>query len=282
MQLKLVGLALLSALLAAIVASAQPQFDVGSIKPAPPNERNGGYRFDPGGRTVVSDFTLKNLVMVAWHVQDFQLSGRPPWFDSDSARYDIEAKAEGNPSEAESRRMLESLLADRFHLALHHETRELPIYVLVSAKSGVHGAGLVPSKEGECTPRPQDFPPPLEPGLPPYCGFAQRLRRQDTGPPLMQFHGAGITLGILARTLGTVLDRHVEDDTGIGGSYDMTFEYAPDDDLQKRVMPDTPTSDGSLPSLFTALQEQLGLRLEPRKGPIEVLVIDRAERPSAN
>jgi uncharacterized protein (TIGR03435 family) len=173
--------------------------------------------------------------------------------------------------------MLQSLLAVRFHLALHSEKKEIPIYALVPAKRGGRlGAGLVMAKEGDCTPRPQDFPPPLEAGKPPYCGLTQQLRRQDNGVPLMQLQGSGVTLSMLARTLASTLNRHVTDDTGIGGSYDISVEYAPWDDSPATK------SDNAVPSLFTALQEQLGLKLESRKGPVDVLVIDHAERPSAN
>jgi uncharacterized protein (TIGR03435 family) len=255
---------------------ARPAFDVASIKPAPPGGPEIGYRFEPGGRTVVSHFSLGSLILVGWRILPFQIVGGPAWLYSE--RYDIEAKAAGNPDSSQSRVMLQSLLADRFHLAIHSETRELPIYALVTAKAGARpAAGLVRAKEGDCTPRSQDFPqPPLEAGNPPYCGVTQQFGRKENGIPLMQLTGRGATLSMLARNLASVVSREVADDTGIAGNYDMSMEYAPYDDSL------TPKPDTAGPSLFTALQEQLGLRLESRKGPVEVFVIDHAERPSEN
>jgi uncharacterized protein (TIGR03435 family) len=277
------SLPLIAILSGSVVAQIErrPAFDVAAIKRASPDERGGGYRFEPSGRTIVSNFTLKNLIMVAWHIQDFQIAGGAGWLDSE--RYDVQAKAEGNPGEGESRAMLQSLMADRFHLAQHREAREMPIYVLaLENRSGRLGAGLVTAKGGNCTPPVGEFPPPLEKGAPPYCGFKQRLRSQDKSAPLMQLQGSGVTLEMLARILGTILDRHIANETGISGNFDVNLEYAPDNNLLTHTLPETQPPDAAAPSLFTALREQLGLKLIPSKGPVEVLVIDHAERPSEN
>jgi uncharacterized protein (TIGR03435 family) len=280
-NLKLLGIALAAAVVFAqpqTEPSARPAFDVASIKPAPPGESEIGYRFEPGGRTVVSHFSLGSLMLVGWHILPFRVVGGPTWLYSEL--YDIEAKADGNPDSSQSRIMLQSLLAERFHLVVHRETRELPMYALVTAKKGARpAAGLVRAKEGDCTPPSQDFPqPPLEAGKPAYCIVKQQLRRQDNGAPSMQLRGYGVSLSMLARNLASTVYRQVEDDTGIAGNFDISMEYAPynENDLLAQK-PDT-----GVPSLFTALQEQLGLRLEARKGPVEVFVIDQAEKPSAN
>jgi uncharacterized protein (TIGR03435 family) len=282
MDLKLLGIVLATA-----VALAQPQtepavrpaFDVASVKPAPPDEALG-YRFEPGGRMVVSHFRLADLMLIGWHILPFQVVGGPAWAYSET--YDIEAKAAGNPDSDQSRIMLQSLLADRFHLALYRDTRELPMYALVTAKKGARpAAGLVRAKEGDCTPASQDFPqPPLDAGKPAYCRVTQQFRRQDNGAPSVQLRGYGVTLSMLARSLASTVYQQVEDNTGIAGNYDVNMDYAPYNENDNDSL--TPKPDTGVQSLFTALQEQLGLKLEARKGPVEVLVIDRAERPSGN
>ena len=282
MNLKLLGIGLATAAALAqsqTEPSARPAFEVASIKPARPDEKGGGYRFEPGGRMVVSHFSLGELMLVGWHILPFRIVAGPAWLYSEP--YDIEAKAAGNPDNSQSRIMLQSLLTERFHLIVHRETRELLMYVLVVAKKSARpGAGLMLAKEGDCTPPSQDFPqPPLEAGKPAYCNVKQQLRRQDNGTSSMQLRGYGVSLSILARSLASTVYQQVEDDTGIVGNYDISMDYAPYNDKDDLLAskPDT-----GVPSLFTALQEQPGLRLVGRKGPVEVVVIDRAERPSGN
>jgi uncharacterized protein (TIGR03435 family) len=284
MKLKPIGVALtitIASALAQTNPTAKAEFEVASIKRAR-SEESYGYRFGPGGRAVLTRLRLRDLILVAWHIQDFRILGDADWIDAES--YDVEAKAEGSPTEDEFRLMLRSLLADRFQLAIRRETRELPIYRLVPAKSGARlGTGMIATKEGSCTPIDQYSgpQPPPETLKPPMCGFRQRLRPQNQGRPLMQLKATGVTSVWFARALGTMLDREVTDGTGLDGSYDFTLDYAPDDHLLKRVIPDAQPDD-TAPALFTALQEQLGLKLEPHKGPVEVFVIDHAERPSEN
>jgi uncharacterized protein (TIGR03435 family) len=281
MNMKLLGIGLATAAALAqpqTEPSARPAFDVASVKPAPPDEQAWGYRFESGGRMVVSHFMLGDLIMVAWHIFPFQVVGGPTWLYSEP--YDIEAKAAGNPDSNQSRVMLQSLLADRFHLVVHREARELPMYALVTVKKGARpAAGLVRAKE-DCTPSQDVPPPPLEAGKPAYCRVTDQLRSQDKGAPSMQLRGYGVTLSMLARHLGSIVNQQVEDDTGMAGNYDISMDYAPynynDNDLL------TPKPDTGVPSLLAALQEQLGLKLEARKGPVEVFVIDHAEKPSAN
>ena len=259
--------------------TATQTFDVASIKRAPANQE-WGYRFAPGGRAILTNLSLKDLIQIAWHIQAFRIAGGASWIDSE--RYDIEAKAEGNPGEAESRVMLQSLLADRFRLALHRQTRELPGYALLQVKSGVR-PGLVRAAEGSCTPL-EDSSGPRSPEdrKRPVCGFRQWLQPPGQGIPLMHLQGLNVTINMLARVLGTTLDTPVADETGIAGNFDIRLEYPPDDSVLARLRPDARPLDAAGSSLFTALQEQSGLKLESRKSPVGIFVIDRAERPSEN
>lgn len=271
--LHLTGLSLSSLLFGQ--TNSRPAFDVATIKPAPADENGGGYRFEPGGRAVMSNFTLKNLVMVAWHVQDYQVAGGPSWADSE--RYDIEAEAGGNPDESTSRLMLQSLLIQRFGLRVHPETRELPGYVLVPANSEKPSA-LLASREGSCTISSMDFPPRRKADETPYCGFTQKLKGSASGGRTMELHGSGVALAMFARVLGNILDCPVKDLTDIDGRFDFTFEYA-DEDMRAKPLADTLDSG---PSLFSAIQEQLGLKLQLRRVPVEVLDLDRAVRLTGN
>jgi uncharacterized protein (TIGR03435 family) len=177
--------------------------------------------------------------------------------------------------------MLQALLADRFQLTLHRETKELPIYALVMArKDGKLGPRLTESKEGGCTmPDPTKPPPPPEPGKPATlgCGGMMMSPRRLTA--------SSVPLANLAPTLSRMLGRTVVDKTGLAGKFDISLEWTPDETQAIQLPPDAPKplpSDGSGPSIFTALQEQLGLKLESQKGPVEIFVIERAEKPSEN
>jgi len=250
--------------------SGTPVFEVASVKPSSSTAQGSSVRLTPGGRLVAQNATLQLLVTTAYQIRDFQLIGGPSWVRSE--RFDIEAKPSGNPNADQVSEMLQVLLADRFHLAAHRETKELPVYRLLQAKGEPK---LSPSREGSCTPM---VPPPLHPDpatLRPCGGF--NLARNF----LM---GGGASVEKLAASLSRVLGQTVLDRTGIEGSYDITLRWTPDD-TQAFLSPANPPEtkfDDSGPSLFTAIQEQLGLRLEAGRGPVEVLVIDRAEHPSAN
>ncbi len=269
--------AVLSALLATagILCPAQdhagtPGFEVVSVKPSSSAAQGSSVRLTPGGRLIAQNATLQLLVTTAYQIRDFQLVGGPSWIRSD--RFDIEAKSSGNPNADQVSGMLQVLLADRFHLAVHHDTKELPVYRLLKAKGGPK---LSSSREGSCTPM---VPPPLHPDpatLRPCGGF--NLARNF----LM---GGGASVEKLAASLSRVLGQTVLDQTGIEGAYDVTLRWTPDD-TQAFLSPANPSetkSDDSGPSLFTAIREQLGLRLEAGRGPVKVLVVDRAESPSAN
>jgi len=167
---------------------ARPEFEVASIKPAAPDARGMFIRPTPGGRVNITNMTLKELIVIAWRIQPFQISGGPAWLDS--VHYDIAAKSEDSSKPSEMPLMLQSLLKDRFQLTLHRETKELPIYALVMAKKdGKLGPRLTESKEGGCTPLdPSKGPPPPEPGKPPTLGCGGLFMQ----PRLLR--GTGVTI----------------------------------------------------------------------------------------
>jgi uncharacterized protein (TIGR03435 family) len=235
--------------------SSATAFEVASIRPARPGTP-WTIRFSAGGRIDARGVSLRQLIQEAWHVRVFQVSGGPAgmnseWMNSD--RYDIAAKADGNPPEAQIRLLTRTLLADRFKLDLHTEEKEFDVYRLVVAKNGPKLT--VAAKEGASPP-----------GL--WIRGAGRLV------------GAAASIDQLAESLSDkllngspMLDRPVFNGTGLTGTYDFSLEWTPDSDG---------TSPPAGPSIFSALPEQLGLKLESSKKPIEMLVIDHAEKPDAN
>ncbi len=217
-------------------------FEVASIKPSDP-EHVGAQIFSPGpGRFTAMTATLKDLVAFAWSVRRFQVSGGPGWLDS--AHHDISAKAEGTPSIEGLRSMLGTLLEERFRLKVHRETKELPVYELVAGKI----------RRG---PKLREV---ASAGL--GLGFGRG-----------RLNGKGADMATLAKTLSDQLDRVVVDRTGLTGFYEFTLTWTPDE---------VQGADDSGPSIFSAIQEQLGLKLESATGPVELLVVDRAEKPDAN
>lgn len=260
-------------------AQASPKFDVASIKPAAPTEHfMFGVRLMPGGGINAANVTLKLLIQNAYGVDDFQISGGPGWIET--ARYNIEAKPDSPADPNEWREMLKNLLADRFRLVLHRETRETPVYALVLArKDGKLGSGMIESKQGGCVARDSSKPlRPPGPGEPPFCG--------NVLMGASQLIATASTAGDMAPMLSRIVRRKVIDKTGLTGKYDFTLKYTPDENQRAMMsppgMPPPAPADSSGPTLFTALQEQLGLKLEPRKAPVEIFVIDRAEKPSEN
>ena len=268
---------ILAALLVLFFQDAKaPQFEVASIKPAAPEARGTRIRNTPGGRIEITNMPLKELIVFAWRIQPFQISGGPAWMGTE--RYDISAKAESTPKEGELPLMLQGMLADRFQLKTHMETKELPIYALVlSRKDGKLGPKLTESKDGGCT-VPDRTQPPSRPeaGQPPprYCGQQMMSMRTMTA--------VSVPLSNIVPMLARMMGRTVIDKTGLTGNYDITLEWAPDESMLPADVPKPSPGETQGPSIFTALQEQLGLKLESQKGPVEILVIERAQKPSGN
>jgi uncharacterized protein (TIGR03435 family) len=254
------------------------QFEVASIKPSAPDAVGIRVRFLPGGRVEINNMTLNSLIQFAWGVQSFQISGGAPWIDS--LHYDISAKAEGEPRGNERELMLRALMEERFQLKIHRETKEAPTYALVPArKDGKLGAGLTLAQDGDCVKvdptRPAEPPAPGAP-RPRYCGSQMMSPKSVTT--------VSIPVASIVPMLSRLLGRSVVDKTGLTGNYDINLEWAPDEAQLALLPPDLPRPavDASGPSIFTAIQEQLGLKLESQKGPVEMLVIDRVEKLSEN
>ena len=240
-----------------------PRFEVASIKRNTSGSQGTNWRAS-GGRFVAENVSLRNLLRWSYWVQDFEIAEGANRIDSD--HYDIEAKTDVNSDVQEMRSMVQGLLQDRFKLVLHHETRELPVYVLTVAKDGSK------LKAGACITQEPNTPP--APGQLPsaYCGWS--------GIGNNNFQGTGIPVTILADYLGAVLKRKVVDKTALAGTFDVSLRWAPDG--VSTGNPTVPSTDSGGPSIFTAIQEQLGLKLDSAKGPVEVLVIDQLEKPSEN
>jgi uncharacterized protein (TIGR03435 family) len=236
---------------------AQPQFEVASVKPInrPVAPHAVGLRIHHGTLNIDAA-ALRQIIGLAYGIQRVRVQGGPDWLDSEL--YDLVAKAESADANPEQIKvMLQALLADRFKLAVHRETKELPVYTLVVAKNG--------SKLQEAKAERTNVTNTAEAG------------RIQMG---FQKHSLAVLVNFLANMLGSpVLDK-----TGLTGVYDFKLEWAPD--LPRRPNGDAPMLNGvpveSGPDIFAALQEQLGLRLERKKGPAEVLIVDHAEKASEN
>ena len=250
-----------------------PAFEVASVKPNTSGDGRVLMTPQPGGRLNLVNVPLRLMIRYAYRVQDFQVVGGPDWIST--ARFDVVAKAEGgNPSQEELQLMLRSLLADRFKLVVRSDKSEMPTYSLVPARAdGKTGAQLRKS-DANCGPASAPSAPPAPGQLPP-CGF-------NLGFGNLKARGS--TMAALASTLSTFAGRIVVDRTGLAGGYDVDLNWTPDQ--IPRPVGDQPvqvngvTVDPNGPSLFTALQEQLGLKLESTKGPVDVLVVERAEKPA--
>jgi uncharacterized protein (TIGR03435 family) len=263
---------------------ALPQFEVVSIKQSaagPQVQGTGLTRTFPDGRFTAEGTLLKPLTSMAYGLRGYQILGGPNWIDS--ARYDMEAKANANTDPQQRQLMLQSLLKDKFKLKFHRETQFLPVYLLTAAKSGIK---LQPPKEENCRtpdpnrqgpPRPQ--PAPDQPLIPP-CGRVVAALNPAGG----RLAAGKATMETLTYTLSNLLGRSVIDKTGFTGTFDAYMAYTPDEALAGTLItgPFKKPAAGGLPTIFTAIEEQLGLNLESGTGPVEVLVIDDVERPAEN
>jgi bla regulator protein blaR1 len=247
-----------------------PAFEVASIKPNKSGEPDVRLMFTPDGFSA-TNVPLREFIRMAYQVQEFQMSGGPPWINSE--RYDIEAKVDSSAAEQlrqldqdQHRRMLQPLLEDRFQLKVHWEQKELPVYALAVAKNGPK---LHEAKAGDTY--PDGFKGPDGVG---HAG----LMRIGPGGITAQ----GVPMDAIVRLLSQQLGRTVVDKTGLKGNYDVQLQWTPDNGPASMMGPDSKPAPDSGPSIFTAIQEQLGLKLESQKGPVDVLMIDSVGRPSAN
>jgi uncharacterized protein (TIGR03435 family) len=271
------------------VGAQAPSFEVASVKRNNSGDGNVSRGMQPGGMTFVNA-PLRQLIIAAYGVQPFQIIGGPAWMTSD--RFDIAAKAEGTPPPEQMNLMLRSLLADRFKLVARMEKREMPTYSLVKAREdGRLGPGLKPASV-DCGPagRGRGGPPAPPPGPPPGAGRAGQAISLGGGCRVMIAPGrvmsSGQPIAQLATLLGNQLGRPVIDQTGLTGGYDFELSFMPDAGRGGAAAtpppgaPPLPPIDPDAPSLFTALQEQLGLKLEADRGPVDVVVIDSVQPPT--
>jgi uncharacterized protein (TIGR03435 family) len=262
---------LASALLISLSAIAQtpetksrpaPTFDVISIHLSPPSPDGHHHMWNDvqDSQFRAANLSIRDLIQYAYNLPKSQILGGPPWLES--AMYDIDAKSDpeqdarlkamsSQDAAQQKQLMVQALLADRFGLGAHNETRELPIYNLILAKGG---PTFQPSKADGTT--------------------------INTGRSGMHIAGGDDTVALLAQELAQSQGRVVVNKTGLSGRYDLTLRWTPDD-APPPLLNGAPDPNAP-PALFTAIQEQLGLKLESGKGPVNVLVIDKIEQPSPN
>lgn len=259
------------------VNKPNPAFEVASVKPNVSGALRVSIQALPGGRFTAINAPLRALIRNAYQLQDFELSGGPTWLDSD--RFDIAAKADGEATPEQIRLMLRTLLSERFDLQLHRETRELPIYALVLARrDGQTGPALRRSKSDCAASAPlQDVlgitPPSVPPDPDATCGVF--------GPaPGGRARFRGVTIQVLARFLSPPVRRPVFDRTGLTGYFDadleMTAEFGPPPPPPGVV---DQVDRSSLRSIFTAIQDGWGLKLDAERGPVDITIVDRVEQP---
>jgi uncharacterized protein (TIGR03435 family) len=276
----LVGVAVALCAAGEVACAQAPSFVVATIKPAPPDAQGQGVGIQPG-RLVVNNWTLKQMLGFAFGsggLAGIQVSGGPNWIDKD--RYMVQGQAEGTPNPAEFRAMLESLLIERFALKTHTESKEINVYNLVLARSDGKLGPKVEKWDGTCPGGRAPQPPAV---ASPRCGafFTQTGMNMTCD-----------SMAVLANMLSTPiagLDRPVVDKTGLSDEYTYQFEYQfPRPGAPGQATSAAPDAAGITatdllpPALGTALQEQLGVKLQPAKGTTDVLVVDQAQKPSEN
>jgi uncharacterized protein (TIGR03435 family) len=258
-----------------------PRFAVATIKRDPSRETLSmavpmGVGYRPGGRLVAGNAPVAMLIQRAYSVQGFQVLGGPSWISTDG--YDIEAKPEVGTDQKRMWLMLQTLLADRFKLAMHRETRDIPVYDLQTVKGGPK---LPAPDGGVCSEVMTGHPAPGQPRLAPPCGPG--LVKSGTG---LTMEGISVSMPAFVKQLSLILGKEVIDKTGFTGRFSLHLEFAMDDALAGIPNPVGPSGQpadiNDRPSIRTALQERLGLKLQASTGPVDVFVIDHVERPTEN
>jgi uncharacterized protein (TIGR03435 family) len=266
----------------------RPSFEVASIKPSPANCSPGRSSGATPGRIEMSCVTVRNLIRGAYGglagdqlaARMMDVAGGPAWLDTD--HFDISAKADGPARAAEMiGPMLQALLEERFQLKMHLEPRETSVYALTVAKGGPK---LTPAKEGSCVPLDLNNPELWRTARVTPCG----LPRMASKSGMTTLDAPGTTMEELAgRVLPSTTNRPVVDKTGLTGRYDVHLEFSREMPpgrvtLDGVPQPAQPTGEAAGPSIFTALQDQLGLKLSSDKAPINVIVVDSVQKPAAN
>jgi uncharacterized protein (TIGR03435 family) len=241
-----------------MAVDADPSFDVATIKPSKPDQPGKAFTVR-GARFVTINTTLEDLITFSYGIQVKQIVDAPAWAATD--KFDIEAKPDlpGQPNDKQLKSMTRKLLEERFHLTYHHDKKELPVYALEVAKTG--------SK-------------------------MEKNEDNPNGLPSLFFRGLGklnvrnATMADFAHLMqSAVLDRPVVDQTALTGRFNFALNWTPDESqfggLGVKIPPPTDAADAP-PTLYTAIQEQIGLKLEPTKAPVDTLVVDKVEKPSEN
>lgn len=235
-------------------------FEVVSVKRN--TSGRGGWSLNPlpGGRFSAQNIPLRQVVLFAYSLRDFQLANDPAWLQS--LRFDIDARASTDVPLLSMKELVKSLLAERFRFMAHSESRDMPIYALVWLRADRSAGPAL--KPRDCS-APQEAVRTVGAG----CGGVIR----DSG----RITGSGVPMVMLANSLSSVLNKVVTDKTGLSGTFDFELKWSDPVDAANQT---TGLSDA--PALTTAVQEQLGLRLQPDRGPIDVLVVDRVFEPTEN
>jgi uncharacterized protein (TIGR03435 family) len=230
---------------------AHPSFEVATIKLSDPDDKS--HRFEiRGHRILIENQTVRTMIEMSYGVHAKQIVNAPTWMESE--RFDVQGvpDVEGQPNIVQLREIVQKLLGERFGLKFHSDKREMARYTLTVAKSGPK---MEPTKGAPDS-------------LPNMRGGGDKTSRS--------LQVENVSMGELAHSLQGELDRPVVDETGLKGKYDFTLKWLRQD------APVTADADSSVPVLFTALQEELGLKVEPSKGEVEMMVIDKVERPAAD
>lgn len=261
--LAITGSALRTSAQTVAATDARPEFEVTSVRVNTTGLPSGSLSGTDRARFSARNVTVNLLIRLAWQVREYQILGGPAWLNSD--RFDIAATSLDEVENDQMMLMLQKLLEDRFKLTTRHETRELPVYALVAAKGGpkLHA--------GECVDIDRLSSSPVS-SVP--CGHIRIFTNGLDGQTSMP---------LLINPLSDMLARPVIDETRFMGPFDVHLRWTPDGSTPGDHSGDSlPATDGSDPSFFTALEEQLGLKLESRKGPVETVTIEHAEKPAGN
>jgi uncharacterized protein (TIGR03435 family) len=236
---------------AAMAKDADPDWEVATVKPSDPNDTNAGFHLE-GRHIFVERQTVEAMLLMGYGLQKKQIVGAPNWLETE--RWDVKGQPDvaGQPSLKQYQAMVQKVLAERFGFKSHTEKRELAVYAITQAKGGAKLAKSAGDPNGLLD----------ETGY--GSGSGQEVMRMTNG-----------SMGDFALMLKFYMDRPVVDQTGLAGRYDFKLKWTVDETR-------APTDGSAAPGIFTAVQEQLGLKLEPVKAPVDVLVIDHVERPSAN
>lgn len=234
----------------AMARDANPDWEVATVKPSDPNDAGGQHIRMRGRYMLLLDTTVEEFLLLGYNVQKSQLVGLPDWAKTE--KWDVTGvpDTEGEPSLKQLEEMMQKILAERFGVKLHHEQRELPVFALSIAKGG----------------------PKITPDTSDTSGWLKQQNGTVNGQHFEKLKN--VSMPELTEILQFRVDRPVVDQTGLKGRYDFDLRWAVDDG--------TATGADAPPGLFTAIQEQIGLKLEAVKAPADVLVIDKVERPGAN